>query len=105
MYNTQAERKKEAATPRIVTQWDPALPTWFLKSPAIAAAANGSRGINNNIVFSDISALQVVQFGHVDGLAVTEQNHEDRQANRRFGRSYGQDEKYEYLPVQIAEVA
>ena len=104
-YNTQADRKNDTATPRIVTQCEPALPTWFRNRPATAAAASGSSGIKTKIVFKDISALQVIQFGHIDGLAITEKHHEDGQANSSLRGSDGQDEKDKDLAVQVAEKA
>ena len=76
-----------------------ARPTWFLRRPAMAAAARGNRGINSNIVLSDISALQIVQFSHIDRLAVAEKHHENRQADCRFCRGNGQYEEYEHLSV------
>src|SRR5210317_2359140 len=105
MYNTQADRKNDTATPRIVTQWEPALPTWLRNRPATAAAASGSSGIKTKIIFKDISALQVVQFGHVNGLAIAEKHHENGQANGSFRGGDGQDKEYEYLAVQVAQKA
>jgi hypothetical protein len=50
------------------------------------------------------SSFQIIQFSNIDGLPVSEQNHQDGEANTSFGRSYRQYEKYEYLAIKISQV-
>src|SRR5690606_41530893 len=51
------------------------------------------------------SALQRIDFAHVDGAASTEQSPQDREPDCSFGCGHGQDEEYAQLACGIAEFA
>src|SRR3546814_1280946 len=76
-----------AATPRIGSQGEPARPTWRPNRPARIAPASGASTIASSTVFEIAnsmpgiipSALQGIDFGHVDRAPVAEQRDQDRQ--------------------------
>ena len=49
-------------------------------------------------------APQMVEIFDVDGMELTEQHDQDRQADGRFGRRHRQDEEHEDLAGQISHV-
>src|SRR3546814_1259320 len=51
------------------------------------------------------SALQGIDFGHVDRAPVAEQRDQDRQADRGLGRGHGEDEEHEHLPGRVSRLA
>src|SRR6266700_4170499 len=51
------------------------------------------------------SAAQLADVLDVDRPDVTEQQHQDRQSNRRLCRGDGQDEEHEHLSSRVAEEA
>src|SRR5476649_743648 len=114
-------------TPKIVAVCDVLRPTTLPKKlvpnkPAIAAPASGARGtarrrlglrpamMNLNRYYSRLKlnhrglTLEAIQVFHIDGVQITEHDHQDREADRRFGGGHGQDEEHDYLPCGVAQV-
>src|SRR6056297_905095 len=45
-----------------------------------------------------------IQIGHIDGLAIAEQHHQDRQADGRLGGCHRENEEHEYLARVVTEI-
>src|SRR4051812_3747311 len=125
-----SDRISAISTPRIVTVWDVLRPTMLPKNlvpnkPAITAPASGASGtaskrlglrscpamLNlNRYVFEFLTeiaenlAFEPVQVFHIDGVQITEHDHQDRKADCRFGSRHGQDEEDKDLPRRVAQV-
>src|SRR3546814_11760681 len=97
----------------MVIQCEPARPTWRPNRPARIAPASGASTIASSTVFEIAnsmpgiipSALQGIDFGHVDRAPVAEQRDQDREADRRLGRRPGEDEEHEPLPGRLPGLA
>src|SRR5215469_5941013 len=86
----------------------PARPMRRPPRPATTDASSGSSGIRSSTVGLSgctSSALQRVDVLDLDGAALAEQHHENREADRGLGRGNRENEEHEYLPVQVPEVA
>src|SRR5690606_30756667 len=105
------DRTKATATPRMVTVCAPARPICLPNSPARMAPARGASGTSRySVCISIISAspllaLEAVEIVDVDGRQVTEENHQDGQADRSFCGGDGQNEDHEHLAVKVIHVA
>src|SRR5580700_5504419 len=97
-FQTMIERTQETATAMIVTVWAPARPITLPKSPARMAPSNGSRGMASSR-FGFIAGLSFerAQVFDIDAAPLTEQDHQDRQADRGLGRRDGEHEEHEHL--------
>src|SRR5579863_4665609 len=75
--------------------------------PAMSAAMSGSSGMASSKLgfMAAVSAFQRIEIFDVDAAPLAEQHYEDRQADGRLGRCHGEHEEYEYLAVDIAQVA
>src|SRR5579859_4637706 len=72
--------------------------------PATSAAASGARTMMRKTLSRFMSALHSVQVFDVDAGAVTEQHHQDGEANGRLRRRHREDEEHEHLAGGIVEV-
>src|SRR5215469_18202019 len=86
----------------------PARPMTRPLRPAMIEASSGSSGMASSTVGLSgctSSALERVEVLDLDGAALAEQHHEDREPDCGFRRGDREDEEHEYLPVEVAEVA
>src|SRR5687767_12263231 len=96
---------KETNTEPLVIQCVAARPMRRPARPATIAATSGPRTMATSMRGSTASASHRVQFFDVDAAPLAEQHHQDRKADRRFGRSHGENEEHEHLAVDVAEEA
>src|SRR3989304_1861684 len=104
---TTTDRIKETATPRIADQCAPARPILLPNNPASIEPSSGASTISIYIVFISpipASTFQCVQITDIDGAPVSEQHHQDRQANGGLGSGHGQNKEYKYLAGGIAKI-
>src|SRR5918993_4139014 len=115
LLSVMAERMKDTSTPRMVSEcvtrrpmWLP--PNWVPNRPATTAPTSGASGTASRVDAERValmskpsSALQRIQLVDVDARLVAEQQHQQRQADGRFGRRHRQDEEDEDLAVHVAE--
>src|SRR5580692_9265903 len=105
-FQTMIDRPQEIATPMIVTVWAPARPITLPNRPARMAPSKGSRGMaSSRFEFIVGLPFERAQVFDIDAAPLTEQDHQDRQANRGLGRRDGEHEEHEHLAVDIAHEA
>src|SRR5579859_7947688 len=97
--NTNTDSTADAATRRDVTSWAALSPITRPNRPAMAEPSSGRKTIAACIRL----ALHPVDVFDGDGPAVTEEHHDDGQADRGFSRGDGQHEHGEDLSVQIPQ--
>src|SRR3546814_11626768 len=93
----------------MVIQCEPARPTWRPNRPARIAPASGARTIASSTVFEIAnsmpgiipSALQGIDFVHVDRAPVAEQRDQDRAADPGLLLSPGEADAPEHLPGPV----
>src|SRR3569832_1589501 len=109
-----AEITKAMNTPRMHSVWEMRRPNRKPpnkkpKMPASTAPAKGASGTASSVDalrvwLMFLLAFELVQFFDLDARLVAEQQHQDRQPDRRFGGRDGEDEEHEDLAVHVAEV-
>src|SRR4051812_37959866 len=97
--------------PAIVTMCAPRRPIAQPKRPAKIAPTRGASGTTRYsfciVVMLDRGgalSLQPVEILDVYRADVAEQDDQDRQTDRRFGRGHGEDEEYEDLARGVVQI-
>src|SRR6187551_1950553 len=103
------DRPQEIATPAMVMLCATQRGNTLQNRPEITAASSGSSGMASNrfglrVSFTR-SALQGAQVFDIDAAALTEQHHQDGEADGGLRRGHGQHEEHEDLTVDVVEVA
>src|SRR5690625_1162147 len=95
------EKSAASTRPPLVTSCAPRSPSARPKKPATIAPSNGK---NTMATSSTASALHQVDVFDSDGAPVAEEDHQDRQSDRRLGGRHRQHEEGEDLPHKVVQV-
>src|SRR5579863_3612542 len=94
------ERKAQMPSRIVVTSSELRSPIWRPNRPATRKPRSGRKTIRSYML---VSTLQRVDVFNRDRAAIAVIGHQDRQADRRFGRRHRQDEQRENLAREIPE--
>src|SRR5690625_2211998 len=98
---TMIEKRADITRPVLVTTCAPRSPMARSKKPAMIAPISGR---NTMATSSTVSTLHHVDVFDGDGAPVAEEDHQNRQADRRLGGGHRQHEQGKDLPHKVVQV-